>query len=594
MEFLNPSWLWSAPLIIGTLIYAYARKGSAEKRVVSSTIFLKQLGSSAINRKLPVFPPRVLFDLLLCALFVLALSGLIYKASTTKVAVVIDNSLSMGAVDADQTSLSKAKELAIKTLSLNFPGAVFTLFTSSPSPKEVASNLNLRSLKSALEQVEVKFAEDNLESAIAYAESAATYKAIEVYTDRKISRTAENGIIGLHSVNSAQVSLNLEKLKNNFSIQTISRSDYDAKFKLISFSDQSSEIKITAKSLINNQEHTKTLKLDPFEISEVLFPIKVEAGPLEVEIVAPNDSLAFDNKTYVAAPTAADKIVLVGKFSPQELKLDTLEKLKVDWRKPSEYSVNEKAILYIFHDWAPKKLPKVPALFIKKFSDISVKDFAHTKPKFLSSWSNSHEILKYLSLEDLKLSKYSVLKPPAWAEKILDVSGENLGFAGELSGIRYVYLGVEIFPFRGSSTAFSSILFLNSINWLEKNISGISENVYQSFALEKVGAKISYLKSFGLAEVISKKNGQVILTAPGIAFEESGTEKTYHAINFYSESESNLRDSKIVLAPNSRIIEKTTTGELQTSKLLNYALWLCLFGALLYFLKTYKFRVRSA
>ena len=112
MELLNPSWLWLIPAAIGVLIYAYARKGSAQEAFASSTMFLRHLSSATKKRRLPVFPLRLLFDLILSTLLISALVGLIFKTDKARVAVIIDNSLSMSANNA----LDDAKDLAVKTL----------------------------------------------------------------------------------------------------------------------------------------------------------------------------------------------------------------------------------------------------------------------------------------------------------------------------------------------------------------------------------------------------------------------------------------------------------------------------------------------
>ena len=64
----------------------------------------------------------------------------------------------------------------------------------------------------------VEYAEDSIEAALSFAESADVFDSIEIFTDRPVARDNGNIGVSLHSVKSSDNN-------SNFSIQNVSRTE---------------------------------------------------------------------------------------------------------------------------------------------------------------------------------------------------------------------------------------------------------------------------------------------------------------------------------------------------------------------------------
>ncbi|MCB0317805.1 MAG: BatA domain-containing protein [Bdellovibrionales bacterium] len=581
MEFLNPTWLWLIPVSGFYLLYIYARKGSSKEKHTSSIMFLQQLKQSTQKKFLPFIPPRFLFDLLICLLLIIALAEVVLETKQPKVAIILDNSLSMAAIDMNRSLLDLAKQKIIQVAELDNPDAIFKVYKTSPNLQVMNQEfVDLNQLKSELNKIDFEYAEDNILNAVSEVKEVEKFDSIEVFSDHPITRQ------GLANV--TMYSLRTEKPLNNIAFKTVLRDENTLKLGIVSYADESAKLSLLIESLTSNYRYQANSLIKPFESKEINLPIKTSVGPLKASFKATSvsekeivDSLAEDNQMFVNISNVANSIVLVSAYSPRELQLDTLENEVVNWVSIDKWSKqSSNAKLFIFHNWAPKELPKSPSLFINSFSSLQNAELSFAKPQNLTAWDNSHEILKYLLLKDFKLKlAYSVI-PPNWANSLLEISGKTIAFAGENAGVRYAFLGFEILPFRGSLTPVPSILFLNALNWLTNNQSNAGLSTNSLKRLSNKATKVYYQNT--KQELIVDALNTYLTKYPGLVIEEYNSKQEYQTVNFVSQKESNLGLSDVISLPSEIQSSNINTSDVLTNYILKVVFWLAIAGIFLF------------
>src|SRR6185503_994187 len=111
MEFLNPTALF-ALLALPLLLIPYLVRRKPRRLVFSSLLLFIEGGAQASPRPFGRvhLPPIFFLQLLLLALLVLALSEPVFSVRPTNVALVLDNSASMQALEDGKARFALAKE----------------------------------------------------------------------------------------------------------------------------------------------------------------------------------------------------------------------------------------------------------------------------------------------------------------------------------------------------------------------------------------------------------------------------------------------------------------------------------------------------
>src|SRR5512145_1974065 len=111
MEFLNPTALFGL-LALPLLLIPYLIRRKPRRLVFSSLLLFLEGGAQASGRPLGRInlPPIFFLQLLLLFLLIAALSEPVFSVRPTNVAVIVDNSASMQALEGDKTRFALAKE----------------------------------------------------------------------------------------------------------------------------------------------------------------------------------------------------------------------------------------------------------------------------------------------------------------------------------------------------------------------------------------------------------------------------------------------------------------------------------------------------
>ncbi|HBA40870.1 MAG TPA: hypothetical protein DCZ05_14380, partial [Deltaproteobacteria bacterium] len=138
MEFLNPAALY-AFFLLPLLLIPYLIKRRPRRLVFSSLLLLRDLSTSASGRpwgKL-YLPPIFFLQLLLLVLLILALAEPVLSVRPLKVAVILDNSASMQALEGEKSRFELAREQARDLLGGFSPKAQVDLYLTVPRVERV-------------------------------------------------------------------------------------------------------------------------------------------------------------------------------------------------------------------------------------------------------------------------------------------------------------------------------------------------------------------------------------------------------------------------------------------------------------------------
>jgi hypothetical protein len=487
-SFLNLSGFFLA-LGLPLLMLAYLKQDRQTKLFVSSTILLSKLTNKRASKRKLKLPFRFFVELLALLFLVLALANPIFKEEKTKIAIVVDNSLSMTAGGAASRLSASKRELAelLPDFSSKFS---YTVYQTSPSLKLVGENLSSNQTEEKIEKIEASSSEDNLSQAVQKILSGADYLKLLVLSDKRIAESdlllSKTEITNLDSFKIAQnVSIAEIKLENVDGQQTINVTSVLSGSEPVEIEVKIYEDNLSKKTLISSEQ----LKLFPDKAGTIFFPLptnalgaiayKIELSPLDSGFV---DAIAKDNRGWLSpsAQTSNQVLVVSPELTPSVLGLNKITNTKFRGISPTEFSkLSSEDLsdysLVIFHKSAPAEKLKNPIfLIIPPSNNAYLQIRSDVAPGKITSWEEGHPLLSYLKIPLLTLSNSLVFAEKPWTENIIKAENGAVFVAGEQNGMRVAGVGFEILPYEGKGSPLLSVLTLNSINWLtnKKDVSG--------------------------------------------------------------------------------------------------------------------------
>jgi len=468
LSFVTPALLGLA-LVAPVIILAYLNRSPRTEKIVSSLLLLRLLPRApSIKQKIKI-PPLFWLELLVLLLLGFLAAYPNYSSKGDRVAIILDNSLSMRSRQEATTRFELAQNEVKVWVELQSESDRFTLFSSSPRLRRESGGLISKGeLKLALTKSRVSSSPDYLDESLSELISSGSYDKIFVASDKEPSYSkggntfpVDSRMVGSLVVNAALSNLRFDK-KNNLVVSAISL--YGSKI-------------INAKVqayLAGNLIAESPVKLEPKRVIEARLSLpKNITGLVRVEVVLSEpDSIYVDNTGYIIVGGAQTKNILLVSLEDAENNSLGLDKLSAETISPQSYaSLSEEAKkefhLIVLHGVCPLIPPPIPSIFISPPIDCKlfpgVKEVENPK---ISSWKTESSITSYLDFSLLKPNRSVVFAKSSWAQEVLNAEQGGILLAGEKDGVRYAATGFELLPFEGSSTPTASILTLNLFSWL--------------------------------------------------------------------------------------------------------------------------------
>ena len=543
----SPWLLLGLPCAVGLLVYVFRVRGTAHQAVVSSLLFLQELPRRPIGRKVFVPPLQFWLELAILSLLILATAGLFFARSGKHVAIVLDSSLSMGALyGSGGTRLEQAKRIAALDLDRAVDSTTYSVFSSaaqlSPlSAQHDAASDALTAIQSAAQSYRADALQEHVSSLLA----DPSYDAVWVYTDRELRSTLPSPRL---IVNQLPID---PAVQTNAWIKGVQRDDDATLSVRIGYGgaskrdalvdgecyneDSNTPVKIAPQKVILAPNQQAIAHLTPSQATWAYCRVHVRLQDASLF-----DSLPLDNEGWIAQSQSTPSIHVASSLTPQQLGLSKIPHASFT-AAPPEASAE---LPTIFHRQQPLREPTTPSLVVlPPVGDLpwggAVAERA-PQARDITRWESSHPILAYVNPSVITLPEVHPLECPITSTPILFSTAGPIACAGEARGARYLITGFELFPFDGSKNPTISIFTLNAFKWLFQSSDATGEG--------SLPTNLPLTESVTSAEYLLPDRSALSLTGATVSPHHPGILLLAHkdgarehlALNAFEETESDL------------------------------------------------------
>lgn len=477
MEFLNPAALY-AFFLLPLLLIPYLIKRRPRRLVFSSLLFLRDLSTAASGRpwgKL-YLPPIFFLQLLLLVLLILALAEPVLSVRPLKVAVILDNSASMQALEGEKSRFELAREQARDLLRGFSSKAQVDLYLTVPRVERVGREAlapgEASALIGTLRPYDLGEPPDSYGEELSGLAKAMSYERIFLLTDHPVR--GQDGVIQTLSIGRSKENLAITSFQ--ITRPSFASTQLEARVEVTSFSSKEERVKLLLKGggkILSARTETVAPRKSVASSFEG-FPL-YPAYEAEIEV---RDALALDNHR-VAIPPASRGLEILG-ISPRPESLDSLRSipgLNLKAIPPEAYEKNRSRghSVEIFHFSAPAILPQKHALFVlpPKDNPLVAVGGALSRP-LISGWREPHRLTRYINFALFRPSYARSLKALSFGEAVIQSPEGAIAIGLEQQGFRYLVLGFDPFPYLGRENLPISIFTLNLLDWFYEGPDGSS------------------------------------------------------------------------------------------------------------------------
>lgn len=475
MEFLNPAALY-AFFLLPLLLIPYLMRRKPQRVVFSSLLFLQELSSRREGRpwgRLRVAPIFFL-QLLLLSLLILVLGEPVFSLRPIKIAVILDNSASMQAIEGQKSRFAMALDEAREVLNGSAPRTRVDIFLTVPRLERMGKDALTPG--EALTLVSQLSPYDLGEPGLDYGEELLRlkrekgYERIFFLTDHPVR--GQGGAVKVISVGRPKENLAITSF--HITRPSLGSSQLQARIEVTNFSAREGKFKLSLKGgakVLSAGTHT----LAPRKSMTASFEGFRSHPYYEAEIEV-SDALSLDNRRF-AVPPASKEFKILG-ISPRPEAVHSLRLipgLSVDVISPGAYekSRDEEHSLQIFHFSAPSQLPQSHALLVlPPRENPLVAQGRVLSPPVISGWREPHPLTRYVNFAVFRPGYARSLKPLSFADGIVESPEGPLAVAVEHQGFRYLVLGFDPFPYLGRENLPMSIFTMNFLEWFYEGRGG--------------------------------------------------------------------------------------------------------------------------
>jgi hypothetical protein len=434
----SPWTLLGIPCALGFLVYIFRVRGTANHAVVSSLLFLKELPRRPVGRKTFVPPLQFWLELAILTLLVLAVSGLYMARSGRHVAIVVDSSLSMGAIyGAGGTRLDHAKRIAILDIERASASTTYTIFASSKELTPLSQpNESPTDAIRTLQGVPQSYRPDSLQEHLNSLVGDSHYDALWLYTDSEMESHQQS-----HRLVVNQIHLDASTTTNAW-IQGIQVEGSDAIKVKLGFGGSSPKDGLLEGECFEPPSSSpkkmpaKTVRLTPQEgATTTLTPASTHWSYCRVHIKLQDaslfDALPIDNEGWISRASSEPAVHVVSALSPEQL---GLAKVKTIAASVDIQRGDKKRLPTIYHRVSPPMIPTAPSLVILPPEGAlpwggAVRNQVARRNE-VTRWDASHPVLQYVNPSLVTFPEARPLECPPSATPILFSAAGPITCAG--------------------------------------------------------------------------------------------------------------------------------------------------------------------
>lgn len=579
MEFLNPAALYGL-LALPLLLLPYLIRRKPRRMVFSSLLLFTGLRSRPQGRPWGTLrlPPIFFLQLLALLLLILALSEPVFSVHPSKIAIVLDNSASMQALESDRSRFALAQEHGRHLLSELGASATVDLYLTVPRLEKLAgpalSATEAATAISALKPYDLADTPTDYAAVFDQLARDQNYDRIYFLTDHPVRGQAA----AVRTVTVGQAQGNLAIRSFEVGRSSLINARLQAQVEVTNFSAKDERVKIVLNGS-GGPILSRELVIRAGRSAQANFEGFPPYAYYAAEISA-KDALPLDNRRF-AVPPATQNLRILG-ISPRPQSLASLRSIpgvNLNMISPADYKNTDRRGygLEIFHFSAPAVLPRTPTLFILPPDNSLVELGKAVSRSTISSWREAHRLTRYVNFILFRPSYARVLKPRTPGEVIIESPDGPLSFTAELNGIRYLVLGFDPFPYLGRDNLPVSLFTLNFLDWFFEGARGTGKSTGEAL----------HPGTGRPGDLLLTPNGQTLKLSPesttfpptlyqGIYRLNRGAENEHFAVNLQASNESDLRESTA--------IELAGAGAGKNSLSVFYSFWPYLLLATLFLL----------
>lgn len=549
MEFLNPTALVGL-LALPLLLIPYLIRRKPQRIAFSSLLLFMEAGEAASAKPWGRInlPPIFFLQLLLLALLIFALSEPVLSIRPTNIAVILDNSASMQALEDGKSRFALAKERAGALVGELGAGGKVDLYLTTPrleklnaAPLSPAEAARIIAAQAPYDLAEPPIEYGNLIAQLARQQKYERVYLLSDHPARDQSRTARVITVGQPRANFALTNLEVQR-------SSLANARLEAQVEVANYSERDEKLKIVLKS--NGAElANREIVVGSGKTASVSFEGLADHRTYEAEI-ANRDALPLDNRRFAVAPASRNLRVLGITPRPRELEsLKTIPGVQIDTIAPSDYDKAERTGygLEIYHFATPAALPSSAALFILPPESSSLVDLgAPVDNVTVSNWRDPHVLTRYVNFNLFRPTYARPLKPQTAGDIVIDSGAGPLAFATERQGVRYLTLGFDPFPYLGRENLPMSVFTLNLLDWFFDS-RGNSQATGEAIFLGKVQSGDRIILPGGKSLAITP--GAAVFGGAffqGVYQLNRGGETELFARNLHDRGESDLRTAAAI------------------------------------------------
>ncbi|MEK6601193.1 MAG: VWA domain-containing protein [Candidatus Binatota bacterium] len=477
MEFLNPAAFY-ALFLLPLLLIPYLIKARPRRVVFSSLLLLRDFSSRSLGHpwgRLHL-PPIFFLQLLLLVLLILALAEPVFSVRPLKIAIIIDNSASMQALEGEKSRFELAREQARDLLRDFSSKAQVDLYLTVPRLERVGGEAlapdTASTLIATLRPYDLGEPPDSYSEELFRLAKEKGYERIYFLTDHPVH--GQGGVIRALSVGRAQENFAITSFQ--ITRPSFASTQLAARVEINSFSSREEKVKVLLKGggkILSARTQTIGARKGAVASFEALPSYPFYEAELEI-----SDALALDNHRF-ATPPGSRGLEILG-ISPRPEALYSLRSipgvtLRVISPEAYEKSGGEGDEVEIFHFSAPALLPRRHALFVlpPKENPLVAVGGALSRP-VVSSWREPHPLTRYINFALFRPAYARSLKPLSFGDALIQSPEGAIAIGLEHQGFRYLVLGFDLFPFLGRENLPISVFTLNLLEWFYQGLGSSS------------------------------------------------------------------------------------------------------------------------
>jgi aerotolerance regulator-like protein len=563
MEFLNPMALYGL-LALPLLVIPYLLRRKPRRVVFSSLLLITEMGGRAASRpwgrlRLPLI---FFLQLFLLALLIFALSEPVFSVRPSRVAIVLDNSASMQALENGKSRFQLAQESARALLAeISTTGKVDIYLTTPRLEKLRGTSLapaEAAGLIGSLEPYDIGDLPLDYDKVLNQLADQQKYDRVHLITDHPVSGQGEK----LRAVSVGTPHDNLAITSFQINRASLGNTQLSATAEVTNYSAKDAKIGIVLSSggaVLASHELAIAAGKNAGAFFEGLPPRPYYEAEITVR-----DALLVDNRRFAVLPPSQRLRILGVSPRPQALSsLRTIPGVILNIVSPADYQDTEKTgyDLEIFHFATPAELPQTPALFVLPPDNNLVALGKPLSKTAVSNWREPHPLTQYVNFSLLRPTYARPLQPRAAGEIIVESPEGPLIFVAERQAIHYLILGFDPFPYLGRENLPMSVLTLNILDWFFQNAGARSRGTGNALVFSAAGQGDLIVTPRGdKSQLKSAATSFAETFYQGVYQLNRGRDKELFAVNLQDVNESDLhRPAPITLHDTGGANARTST-----------------------------------